>query len=185
MGSNKQPGIIHRYVLSELAGLKTDCAQLSNDVREHINQLNFNLNELCETLFEICNKATKERDEAVQRYQVEEARRRNYLNQLHVLKGNIRVVCRIRPVNKIDEQKELREIAVSRTSREIVRCDGKDFEFDEVFGPTHTNSDVFNEAIPMVESIFEGHHACIFAYGQTGSGACSKIQGTKTFLDVE
>jgi len=124
--------------------------------------------------------ASKEKEDAIARYKTEEARRRKLLDLVHELKGNIRVVCRIRPVLPSDVAHGSTAIAVQRVSREIVRMDTRDFEFDEVFGQRSTQEDVFEEVRPMVESVLEGHHACIFAYGQTGSGKTHTMAGSST-----
>jgi len=170
--------LLRRLLSTELSALKTDCAQLSNDIREIVGLMESDMKTLCAGLLRSCKEVNKERDDAVRLYKMEETRRRDLLNQLHVLKGNIRVVCRIRPVNKIDEEKGSKDIAVHRVSREMVRCGTRDFEFDEVFGPKQTNTNVFEEALPMIESVFEGFHACIFAYGQTGSGKTFTMSGS-------
>jgi len=122
--------------------------------------------------------AGDESSESRQRFHAEEARRRKLLDQIHELKGNVRVVCRIRPVLPSDEAHGNVALAVQRVSREIVRIDTRDFEFDEVFGMRASQEDVFEEVRPMVESVLEGHHACIFAYGQTGSGKTHTMAGT-------
>jgi kinesin family protein C2/C3 len=124
--------------------------------------------------------SVKEKDEAVARYKTEEARRRKLLDLVHELKGNIRVVCRIRPVLPSDETHGNTQVAVQRVSREVVRMadSNREFEFDEVFGQRSTQEDVFEEVRPMVEAVLEGHHACIFAYGQTGSGKTHTMAGT-------
>ena len=46
----------------------------------------------------------------------------------------------------------------------------KTWEFDEVFSPSQTTSDLFEEVEPLVTSVMDGYNVCIFAYGQTGSG---------------
>ena len=49
--------------------------------------------------------------------------------------------------------------------------------FDHVFHPSTTQSDVYYEVSPMVQSAMDGFHSCIFAYGQTGSGKTYTMQG--------
>ena len=39
------------------------------------------------------------------------------------------------------------------------------FEFDAVFGPTSTQDDVYAETAPVVTSVLDGYHVCMFAYG--------------------
>lgn len=164
----------------ELGRLKTSCAQLSNDVRDLTETHTGEFARIAALALQSTSQAERDRDEAIRMQRVEEERRRSYLAQLLEIKGNIRVLCRIRPVNKMDESKGgSGSLAVVRVNRETVRCDAREFEFDEVFSPSSTNQTVFEEALPMVESIFEGHHACIFAYGQTGSGKTHTMTGTR------
>ncbi|KAH9259974.1 hypothetical protein BASA81_001734 [Batrachochytrium salamandrivorans] len=164
----------------ELGRLKTSCAQLSNDVRDLTEIHTGEFARIASLALQSTSQAERDRDEAIRMQKVEEERRRSYLAQLLEIKGNIRVLCRIRPVNKMDESKGgSGNLAVVRVNRETVRCDAREFEFDEVFSPSSTNQTVFEEALPMVESIFEGHHACIFAYGQTGSGKTHTMTGTR------
>lgn len=44
------------------------------------------------------------------------------------------------------------------------------FEFDQVFKPTGSQEEVFENVKPFVTSFLDGFNVCIFAYGQTGSG---------------
>ena len=39
------------------------------------------------------------------------------------------------------------------------------FEFDAVFNPMSTQDDVYAEAAPVVTSVLDGYHVCMFAYG--------------------
>ena len=45
------------------------------------------------------------------------------------------------------------------------------FAFDNVFGETSTNTEIYNRAVKnLIPGVFEGRWASCFAYGQTGSG---------------
>ncbi|KAJ5669941.1 uncharacterized protein N7477_005304 [Penicillium maclennaniae] len=116
----------------------------------------------------------------------EETMRRKLHNQVQELKGNIRVFCRVRPSLKSeppseitpmeypDESEEAKEINVmgpeEKNSLGSVSRKNNTFSFDRVFGPSATNTDVFDEISQLVQSALDGYNVCIFCYGQTGSG---------------
>uniref|UniRef100_G3VNL2 Kinesin-like protein KIF24 n=1 Tax=Sarcophilus harrisii TaxID=9305 RepID=G3VNL2_SARHA len=53
------------------------------------------------------------------------------------------------------------------------------FYFDEVFGETCTNQDVYMKTThPLIQHIFKGGNATCFAYGQTGAGKTYTMIGT-------
>lgn len=98
-------------------------------------------------------------------------------------KGNIKVVCRFRPLNS----KELnisRDMCVTfKDDTEIVikstvENNKYDFKFDKIFNTESTQEDVYTyTAKPLVDSVFEGFNGTIFAYGQTSSGKTHTMQG--------
>ncbi|KAL7624965.1 kinesin-like nuclear fusion protein [Parahypoxylon ruwenzoriense] len=120
----------------------------------------------------------------------EEERRHKLFEQVQELKGNIRVMCRIKPPSdrendalikfnprpsELDEDK-IDGITIP-TEREDFREPGKmipgkpkDFNFERVFDDHCTNKDVFDEISQLVQSVMDGKKVCIFCYGQTGSG---------------
>ena len=117
----------------------------------------------------------------------EETLRRKLHNQIQELKGNIRVFCRVRPslgneeedVAKINfpdagEGGESREVVLmgpeQKSSLGNVTTATHAFSFDRVFGPTTSNSDIFDDISQLVQSALDGYNVCIFCYGQTGSG---------------
>ena len=48
---------------------------------------------------------------------------------------------------------------------------------DKVYGGKSTNSDIFDEVRPLVQSAMAGLDASLFAYGSAGSGKSSTLQG--------
>jgi kinesin family protein C1 len=123
-------------------------------------------------------------DEARQKLIKEETERRILFNKYQELKGNIRVMCRVRPALSSSEGEVAKiEFPDDKTSAEIalqgpeeVSAIGKvsrksmSFEFDRVFDPSAQNQDVFDEISQLVQSALDGYNVCIFCYGQTGSG---------------
>ncbi|PKA64630.1 Kinesin-4 [Apostasia shenzhenica] len=115
--------------------------------------------------------------DAAENYHAVLAENRKLYNEVQELKGNIRVYCRVRPFlagqntksNTVDYIGENGEILLVNPSKQ-----GKDghrmFKFNQVFGPTATQAQVFLDIQPLIRSVLDGYNVCIFAYGQTGSG---------------
>lgn len=104
-----------------------------------------------------------------------ETRRRTLHNKLQDLKGNIRVFCRMRPVDALTPQfthqvdpKLTREGSETLTISDGVKLYA--FPFDQVFTPSTTNEAIFEEIWQLVQLAMDGYNVCVFAYGQTGSG---------------
>ncbi|ROT39889.1 kinesin-domain-containing protein [Sodiomyces alkalinus F11] len=129
-------------------------------------------------------EALRVAEEARQKLIKEETERRILFNKYQELKGNIRVMCRVRPMlgpgdgegAKITfpDDKTWAEIAVQgaeeMSSLGKVTRKNFNFEFDRVFAPGAANQDVFDEISQLVQSALDGYNVCIFCYGQTGSG---------------
>lgn len=122
-------------------------------------------------------------DEARQKLIKEETERRALFNKYQELKGNIRVMCRVRPL--LDESEGTAadlDFPDDKTSAQIyIKTEEKSamgktstktfpFEFDRVFTPQIHNEEVFGEISQLVQSALDGYNVCIFCYGQTGSG---------------
>jgi kinesin family protein C1 len=114
----------------------------------------------------------------------EETLRRKLFNQVQELKGNIRVMCRVRPTHATeadpaaitfpDNDTDSREVSILGPNKQSAT--GKDitaayqYSFDRVFGAASQNGEVFEEISQLVQSALDGYNVCIFCYGQTGSG---------------
>jgi len=100
--------------------------------------------------------------------------------------NNIRVMCRFRPINELEQEKEGSIIC------KILKGDGTmiehpdklhhpepiTFYFDKIFDAKAAQVEVFEQAaLPLIDNIFEGYNATIFAYGQTGAGKTHTMMG--------
>ena len=114
-----------------------------------------------------------------EKYLAERENRRKTHEQLQQIRGNIRVLCRIRPVLA----KTAEKIATSTPIPGLIRLTKDrrttDFEYNSCFGAESTQEEVFGEIAPLIMSFADGYNACIFAYGQTGSGKTFTMQGTR------
>ena len=133
--------------------------------------------------------------------------RRALHNQVQELKGNIRVFCRVRPVNanageNVDAAttgggKDHAEplLKVARAGESAGRAlsvaqPGKkekpvNFAFDRVFDASASQEEVFEDISHLVTSSLDGYKVCIFAYGQTGSGKTYTMLGDGKANDDE
>ncbi|KAI5921711.1 P-loop containing nucleoside triphosphate hydrolase protein [Camillea tinctor] len=113
---------------------------------------------------------------------------RALFDEVQSLKGNIRVMCRIRPGGPSVPVEELVDFGPEepgergdhwgvmnvQTERKSVTgakvTEAKRFSFERIFSTEATNADVFGEVKDFVETAMTGKAACVFSYGQTGSG---------------
>jgi len=129
-------------------------------------------------------EALRVAEEARQKLIKEETERRVLFNKYQELKGNIRVMCRVRPVLDPSEGEEAKiSFPDTKTSTQIDVTGPEErsslgtvtrkvipFEFDRVFDPSVKNEEIFGEISQLVQSALDGYNVCIFCYGQTGSG---------------
>ncbi|XP_055679371.1 protein claret segregational [Lutzomyia longipalpis] len=117
--------------------------------------------------------------------------RKDLHNQMMDLRGNIRVFCRVRPALECETERILCGWRyIDEASLEITSMDPKnkgqrtEFSFDQVFHPLTSQTDVFENVTPLIQSALDGYNVCIFAYGQTGSGKTFTMEGTEGQLGV-
>jgi kinesin family protein C2/C3 len=113
------------------------------------------------------------------RFLSERAERRRLHEELQTLRGNIRVVCRVRPC-----EIKNKPLAVSFPMEAAIRVAASErriseYEFSSVLEPQSTQQDVFEEVWTALRSCLDGHNVCILAYGQTGSGKTHTIIGNE------
>ncbi|XP_012503292.1 PREDICTED: kinesin-like protein KIFC3 [Propithecus coquereli] len=122
--------------------------------------------------------------ELLRKYRRELQLRKKCHNELVRLKGNIRVIARVRPITKEDGEgpEAANAVTFDPDDDSIIHLlhKGKpvSFELDKVFSPRASQQDVFQEVQALITSCIDGFNVCIFAYGQTGAGKTYTMEGT-------
>ncbi|XP_065596170.1 kinesin-like protein KIF24 [Cyrtonyx montezumae] len=104
----------------------------------------------------------------------------------------IRVCIRKRPLGQREERRGEVNIITVKDKETLLLHEKKEavdltqyilqhvFYFDEVFGESCTNQDVYMKtAHPLIQHILKGGNATCFAYGQTGAGKTYTMVGTQ------
>eukprot|EP00747_Dinoflagellata_sp_TGD_P187024 gnl/TRDRNA2_/TRDRNA2_44467_c0_seq1.p1 gnl/TRDRNA2_/TRDRNA2_44467_c0~~gnl/TRDRNA2_/TRDRNA2_44467_c0_seq1.p1 ORF type:complete len:604 (-),score=77.96 gnl/TRDRNA2_/TRDRNA2_44467_c0_seq1:108-1880(-) len=107
-----------------------------------------------------------------------EDRRRRIQHRIEDLRGQVRVLCRVRPL--IEQELAHGERAVVRALDGVTLEAGQSdnvFSFDGVFCPGDPEQ-IFEDCRDLVQSATDGHNVTIFAYGQTGTGKTHTMYGT-------
>ncbi|KXZ46835.1 hypothetical protein GPECTOR_40g569 [Gonium pectorale] len=120
-----------------------------------------------------------------EKWRVEFDKRRKLHNTVLELKGNIRVLCRVRPL--LEKERSVTanggEMPVKAMSEEVLRVAAvdnkaeKEFEFDRVLAPDEGQDKLYDEVAALVTSVLDGFNVAIMAYGQTGSGKTYTMEG--------
>ncbi|KAF1772161.1 Kinesin-like protein [Phytophthora cactorum] len=114
-----------------------------------------------------------------QSYLAEKREREVMAEKYYELSGRIRVFCRLRPAKEIEDEAKTPALVMPRPNNLLVASSGKEFAFDQVFGPHSTQAEVYTQVEPLVSSFTDGYNACIMAYGQTGSGKTHTMVGNE------
>ncbi|KAJ8951945.1 hypothetical protein NQ318_013613 [Aromia moschata] len=90
---------------------------------------------------------------------------------------NVKVIVRVRPLNKVEEEQHVKTTVKCLSQREILTKEKK-FYFDRVFKPETTQLEVYMAVVaPMIPDVIAGYNCTVFAYGQTGSGKTYTMTG--------
>ncbi|CAL0331557.1 unnamed protein product [Lupinus luteus] len=146
------------------------------------------LNKMVFAVQELGNKksfAVKQCEDLKVKYNEEMTQRKKLFNEVQEAKGNIRVFCRCRPLNKVEISAGCSTVVDFDAAKD--GCLGiltsgstkKSFRFDRVYTPKDDQVDVFADASSMAISVLDGYNVCIFAYGQTGTGKTFTMEGTE------
>ena len=112
--------------------------------------------------------AEEARDVWMKRFNEERVLRQKLGRKITELQGNIRVLCRVRPLNGAEKANGGSDglSCVDILDSERMLLQGSSHTFDGVFGPESTQEGVFIDVQPTVVSALEGFNVCVFAYGQ-------------------
>ncbi|KAG5007753.1 hypothetical protein JHK85_026295 [Glycine max] len=160
--------------------MKSDYSNLSFEAHECVDSIP----ELNKMVFAV-QDLVKQCEDLKVKYNEEMAKRKKLFNEVQEAKGNIRVFCRCRPLNKAEISAGCNTIVDFDAAKD--GCLGiltsgstkKSFRFDRVYTPKDDQVDVFADASSMVISVLDGYNVCIFAYGQTGTGKTFTMEGTQ------
>ena len=121
----------------------------------------------------------KKLDDVTKRMYDGEKRRRELHNTIQELKGNVRVMVRVRPAVSSGMEADAIECHDDEKRLKVLSDEGKSsvYSFDHVFGSGSKQQQVFDEVASLVQSALDGYHVCLFSYGQTGSGKTHTMSG--------
>ena len=163
-----------REIIEESEKILTNCKNLI----EEVNYNTINLKELKEEL-------TKEQEynkKLIELFEKEKYLRRKIHNRYMYLRGNLRVMTRLRPFlpNEIKNKKSQIETIIIKNDSIIINEINKQpkfFEFDYIFNEKSTQEEVYEEVTLLIQSMIQGNNICIMSYGQTCTGKTFTIQG--------
>ncbi|SMR56306.1 unnamed protein product [Zymoseptoria tritici ST99CH_3D1] len=103
---------------------------------------------------------------------------------------SVRVVARIRPLLKAEEDKDI-IVEAAGDNKNVVKIPNPksdsehfSFQFSSVYGQTATQADLFDsEVAPTVKHLFKGFDVTLFAYGVTGTGKTHTMRGGKSLAE--
>lgn len=157
-----------------------DYACLKTEVSEMLAEMNGQLSSLSTTLFQTVQQNCLGAKGWETKLAKEQKERRKWLNKYIETQGNIRVFCRVRPLNSTEIANNDEDIVDVIDGENLTLKKGREiqsFNFNQVFGKHSTQREVFEEVIPFVHSAIDGYNVCVFAYGQTGSGKTFTMEG--------
>jgi len=108
-------------------------------------------------------------------------------SQIQDLKGNLRIFCRIKPINDptnaiifIPDLKNPHILELKHPNNAK-----SSYYFDHIFDFNSLQPEVFKEILPFVQSAIDGEQVSILAYGQTGSGKTFTLEGDGVYEGEE
>ena len=173
--------IEQKYIINappEISKISEKVLNYSKNLIEEVNYNTINLKELKEELTKEQEINTK-LNEGLEK---ERNLRRKIHNRYMYLRGNMRIMCRLRPFlpNEIKSKKSQMETILLNNDMVLINEGNKIpkmFEFDYVFDEHSTQEDIYEEVSLLIQSMIQGNNICIMSYGQTCTGKTYTIQG--------
>jgi kinesin family member C1 len=121
--------------------------------------------------------------------------RETNINKLQSMVGNIRVMCRIRPKLRGEEDEPAVDFGemvpsdfshhwggfrIREKSKGVtgdIRTNIRKVDLERIYGPEASNSDIFSDVQDLIECSMRGDPVCIFFYGASGSGKTHTMGG--------
>ncbi|KAK7160829.1 hypothetical protein R3I93_008485 [Phoxinus phoxinus] len=166
-----------------LRTLTCDYNCLKRQVQDFPYMLEKAITEAKQEICQVIGEVSSANQELLRKYKREMNLRKKCHNELVRLKGNIRVLCRVRPVcaGETDAADTKNLVTFDPDDDAVLYLSNKGklmtFELDKVFPTQATQEEVFQEVQSLVTSCIDGFNICIFAYGQTGSGKTYTMEG--------
>ncbi|XP_077104535.1 kinesin-like protein KIFC3 isoform X5 [Siphateles boraxobius] len=166
-----------------LRTLTCDYNCLKRQVQDFPYMLEKAITEAKQEICQVIGEVSSANQELLRKYKREMNLRKKCHNELVRLKGNIRVLCRVRPVcaGEKDAADTKNLVTFDPDDDAVLYLSNKGklmtFELDKVFPTQATQEEVFQEVQSLVTSCIDGFNICIFAYGQTGSGKTYTMEG--------
>ena len=173
--------IEEKYILnapSELAQTSDIVLNYCKNLVEEVNYNTINLKDLKKELTKEQENTTK----LLELLEKERYLRRKIHNRYMYLRGNLRVMCRLRPFlsSEIKNKKSQMETIIIKNDSIIINELNKQpkyFEFDYIFNEQSSQEEVYEEVTLLIQSMIQGNNICIISYGQTCTGKTYTIQG--------
>ena len=173
--------IDEKYISNAPSELIQTSEKVLNSCKNLVEEVNYNTINLKDLKEEL----TKEQENNIKLFELlekEKYLRRKVNNRYMYLRGNMRVMTRLRPFlpNEIKNKKSQMETIFIKNDSIIVNEINKQpkiFEFDYVFNEHSTQEDVYEEVTLLIQSMIQGNNICIMSYGQTCTGKTYTIQG--------
>lgn len=179
-----------RAINSVMQDLRSAHSELAAQQRNQAASFQRHFGETQSFLLESLQVQSNLLQSTLRKYRKEMSERRKLHNLVQELRGNIRVYCRVRPMTADDTKNpEISEAItlqlpseLGEPTSELLIDTGKGktvpYQFDSVFGPDSTQSEVFEQIRALVTSVLDGYNVVLFAYGQTGAGKTHTMAGT-------